>query len=177
MSSKIALVIMDMQQCNFDNQHPIVGGDSLLGVAKELIQKARAADIPIVYVLNDGGKGAWDESGTPGWEIHSDITPNEGDILIEKTTPDAFHQTGLEEVLNIRSIKNLVVMGLQTEFCIDTTCRRGSILGYSIVLVRDGHSTWDSDILSASQIIAHHSSILGDWFVELKYAKEIDFSR
>jgi nicotinamidase-related amidase len=167
MSGKTALVIMDMQQGNFDESYPIVAGDRLLHVTKHIIQKAREADIPIIYVLNDGGLGAIDESGEPGWEIHSDIKPEPNDILIEKKTPDAFHETDLMKTLDKKGIQRLVIVGLQTEFCVDTTCRRGSLLGYKIQLVKDGHSTWNSDDLSADQIIAHHNSVLSGWFVEL----------
>ncbi len=175
MQDNTALVIMDMQQCNFDDQYPIVGGDTLLQIAKQLIQKARSAHIPIIYILNDGGKGACDESGTLGWEVHPAIGPADGDILIEKTTPDAFHETNLKEVLNARSIMSLVVIGLQTEFCVDTTCRRGALLGYHIRLVEDGHRTWDSKVLSAQKIIEHHNSVLGDWFVELVKSEDVEF--
>jgi nicotinamidase-related amidase len=176
MRSNTALVLIDMQQGNFVGPHPIVAGNRLLSIAKELIQKARRNKIQIFYILNNGGKGDPDEVGTSGWMIHSNIMPLEEDILIQKTTPDAFHKTNLRESLNERNIENLVVMGLQTEYCIDTTCRRGSLLGYNILLVKDGHSTWDSDILSAPEIIAHHNSVLGNWFVELKEVKDIDFA-
>ena len=67
-------------------------------------------------------------------------------------------------------------MGLQTEFCVDTTCRRGSLLGYKIQLVKDGHGTWNSDILSAQQIIDHHNTELGGMFVELVSSANIKFS-
>jgi nicotinamidase-related amidase len=176
MKSHTALVLIDMQQGNFIGPNPIVAGDYLLNKAKGLIQKARRAKIPIFYILNNGGTGDPDEVGTSGWKIHSSIMPLKDDILIQKITPNAFHKTNLKDSLDKRNIENLVVMGLQTEYCIDTTCRHGSLLGYNILLVKDGHSTWDSDILSAQKIIAHHNSVLGNWFVELKEAKYIDFS-
>ncbi|MFW9851074.1 MAG: isochorismatase family protein, partial [Candidatus Thorarchaeota archaeon] len=73
MSGNSALVIMDMQQGNFDETYPIVAGDKLLLVTEHMIQKARTAGIPIIYVQNDGRPGAIAESGEPGWEIHPDI--------------------------------------------------------------------------------------------------------
>ena len=166
---------MDMQQGNFDERFPIVASDQLLLVTKMMIQKARDADIPIIYVLNDGGPGAIDESGESGWEIHADIRPEPKDILVEKKTPDAFHETKLKEILDKMRIKKLVLVGLQTEFCVDTTCRRGSILGYKIQLVKDGHGTWNSDSLSAEQIITHHNTVLAGWFVELVSSTDFEF--
>ena len=49
-------------------------------------------------------------------------------------------------------------------------------MGFKVILVSDGHSTLDSDILQAEQIIAHHNSVLGSQFVELKPTNEIRLS-
>lgn len=64
---------------------------------------------------------------------------------------------------------------IQTEYCIDTTCRRAFILGYNTFLVKDGHSTWNSPILTADQIIDQHNRVLGGYFVSLKKLNDIDF--
>jgi nicotinamidase-related amidase len=97
------------------------------------------------------------------------------DTLIEKRTPDAFHKTNLYETLESRSIKNIVVAGLQTEYCVDTTCRRAFSLGYDVILVKDTHSTWDTPIFEAEQVIKHHNSVLGGFFVTLKNEQDIVF--
>lgn len=96
-------------------------------------------------------------------------------MLIQKHTPDAFHETNLHYELKSRKIKRLVIVGLQTEYCIDTTCRRAFTLGYEVTLVKDAHSTWDSSLITAQQIIDHHNHVLGGWFVTLKSEREIEF--
>ena len=48
-------------------------------------------------------------------------------------------------------------------------------MGYEVTLVKDAHSTWDTNHLSASQIIDHHNSLLSEWFVSLKGVNEISF--
>jgi len=103
------------------------------------------------------------------------VAPVEGDVVVQKKTPDAFHETNLHHELESRGIKKLIIAGLQTEYCIDTTCRRAFILGYDAILVRDAHSTWDSPLLTAQQIIGHHNQVLGGWFAILKNEKEIEF--
>ena len=57
-------------------------------------------------------------------------------------------------------IERVIVAGLQTEFCIDTTCRAAMAPGLRVVLVSDGHTTFDTPDLSAAQIIAHHNRTL-----------------
>ena len=171
-----ALLIIDMQIGIFSESNPIYNGNKLLAKAKSLIAKGRAAQIPIFYVQNNGGKGDPDEYGTPGWKIHPFITPVEGDVIVQKQTPDAFHRTNLHLELESRGIRKLIIAGLQTEYCVDTTCRRAFSLGYNVILVKDAHSTWDSSLLSAQQIIDHHNHVLGSSFVDLRREEEIRFS-
>lgn len=170
-----ALLIIDMQAGNFSEPDVIFEGEELLAKVKSLITKARSAGIPVAYVQNEGGSGDPDEYGTPGWEIHASITPVEGDIVVQKRTPDSFHETNLNRELKSRGVKRLVIAGLQTEYCIDTTCRRAFSLGYDVVLVEDAHSTWDSSHLVAEQIIEHHNSVLAGLFVTLRSEVEIEF--
>jgi len=170
-----ALLVMDMQVGNFEDSDPVSNGETLLHRVKSLIGKARDAGVPIFYVQNKGGKGDPDEFGTVGWEIHPAIAPREGDPIVEKETPDAFHETLLHQRLRSKGIGKLVIAGLQTEYCLDTTCRRAYTLGYNVVLAKDAHSTWDSSLLTATQIIEHHNQVLGGWFVTLKDESEIQF--
>lgn len=167
------LLIMDMQLGNFLDPNPIYNGDELLSKIKSLMINIRSALGLIIYIQNSGGKGDPDELGTPGWEIHPAIAPSKGDQVIEKRTPDAFHKTKLQEILDSYRIKKIIITGLQTEYCIDSTCRSAYSRDFKVILVKDGHSTWDSSHLTAQQIIDHHNDVLGGWFVTLKTEIEI----
>jgi nicotinamidase-related amidase len=115
-----------------------------------------------------GSEGDPDEPDTPGWCIHPDIAPLDNDIIIQKTTPDSFYKTNLQEKLDSLSITHLYIVGLQTEYCIDTTVRRAFSCDFKVILIEDAHSTWDSLDLKAIQIIEHHNRVLGDWFAEIQ---------
>ena len=62
--------------------------------------------------------------------------------------------------LSALSVRQIVVAGLQTQFSIDTACRVAVTLGYSVVLASDSHTTFDTPILTAAQIIAHYNRTL-----------------
>ena len=173
--SEAALLVIDMQVGNFSEPDSVHKGNELLTKVKSLIAKARSAQIPIVYIQNNGCSGDPDAYGTPGWKIHPSIAPVDEDVVVQKQTPDAFHKTSLHRELESRGIKKLVIAGLQTEYCIDTTCRRAFSLGYDVILVKDAHSTWDSSLFKADQIIGHHNKVLGGWFTTLKNEREIVF--
>jgi nicotinamidase-related amidase len=170
-----ALLVIDVQVNMFAEDDPVYQGDELLARIQSLLTKARQAEIPVIYVQHGRErKGHPMEIGTPGWQIHPAIAPQEGDTVVRKHMPDAFYQTNLQQELDARGIKKLVIAGIQTDLCVDTTTRRACSLDYKVMLVEDGHSTWHTE-LSASQIIAHHNRILGDWFATLKKESEISF--
>ncbi|MGE5592059.1 MAG: isochorismatase family protein [Bacillota bacterium] len=99
---KTALLVIDVQVGMFDPSDPVYEGEALLGVISGLIDKARAAGAPVVYVQHDSsaeGPGERLNHGTPGWEIHPAIAPHAGDVVLEKTTPDSFYKTSLQQEL------------------------------------------------------------------------------
>lgn len=177
---KSALLIIDVQhgifmRKNYDGM-AVYYEEIFLDNLKNLIQKAKAANVPVIYIQHMYENFPPMEKGQPFWEVHPHIKPESTDIIIEKHHADAFLESALNDTLKSLGVTRLTITGLQTAYCVDTTCRRAYSLGYKTVLVSDGHSTLDSDVLSAEQIIAHHNSVLGSQFVELKTTNEVDFN-
>jgi nicotinamidase-related amidase len=125
-----------------------------------LIERARTASVPVIYVQHDGGRGHRLEPGNSGWPLRSEITPQTGDAVLRKRACDAFFGTTLGAELAAAGIEQLVICGCMTEYCIDTTVRRAVSLGYDVWLAADGHMTADTDTLRFEQIIAHHNALL-----------------
>jgi nicotinamidase-related amidase len=176
MNNNAALVIIDVQEEMFsDPQNQLYKGNELLIKLNSLIEKAHNSKIPIIYIQHTENDEEPMGKGKQGWNIHHQVAPSKDDIVILKYTPDSFHNTNLHEVLSLRGVNKIVIAGLQTDYCIDTTCRRAFSLGYETILVRDGHSTYDSNTLSAEQIIEHHNRILGSWFAKLVPCDGITF--
>lgn len=160
MGTHAALLIIDAQVNMFAEDSSVFEGEKLLHTISHLIAQARAACLPVVFVQNNGGEGDPDMPGTPGWQIHPAFTPEKDDIVIQKHTPDSFYETNLQSELETRHIHALIIAGMQTEMCIDATCRRAHELGYDVTLVKDAHSTFDDAGLTASQIIAQYNDAL-----------------
>jgi nicotinamidase-related amidase len=173
-----ALLVIDMQVGLLEDKYfPIFQSEQLISNVNKLISKARTASVSVIFVRHTEGIGEPLEINNPKWQISSELLINEHDAIINKYTPDSFHQTKLSEILNERNITNLVIAGLQTEYCIDTTCKRAFTLGYQTILVSDAHSTCDNSILSAQKIIEHHNQMLSSWFVTLNTCDLIDFNQ
>ncbi len=154
-----ALLLIDAQ-VNMFEPDPVYDGERILQTLSSLLGQARQADIPIVFVQNNGEAGYPDEPNTPGWLIHPALAPLPEEPVVQKWFENAFYQTSLKEKLDSMGITRLIIAGLQTEMCVDTTTRAAHSLDYEIVLVADGHSTFDSENLTAVQIINHHNDIL-----------------
>ncbi|WP_197029304.1 cysteine hydrolase family protein [Alicyclobacillus macrosporangiidus] len=154
--------------------HDVIAGDILLERIRLLIAKARSCGAPVIYIQHNEGPGEPLETNTPAWHIHSAVAPMEGDVIIQKRTPDSFHNTNLQDELDRLGVRRLILAGLKTEMCVDTTCRRAVSLGYDVVLAKDAHSTWDSGNLTASEIIEHHNHVL-QWFAETMESADIVF--
>lgn len=169
-----ALLIIDMQLGNFTGSDPIYKGEELLDSVEQILLKFRSLGVPIIHIQNMGTKGDPDEPGSEGWQIHPAISPLENEITIQKTSPDSFNKTDLRKKLISLKIDHLYIVGLQTEYCIDTTIRRAFSYDYKVTLIEDAHSTWGSRDLKAVQIIDHHNSVLGSCFAETKKFNEIE---
>lgn len=158
MIRKTALLVIDAQVGIIEGPSagPVFQKDTLVHTIKLLIQTARKAGIPVVYVqdLDVGGEHS------PEFQIHPEIAPLPDEWMIQKKATDAFHRTDLHEKLQTLEINHLVITGCKTEYCVDTACRKATTLLYDVTLVRDGHSTTDSEALTAEQIIAHHNTNL-----------------
>ena len=79
---------------------------------------------------------------------------------MRKTTPDSFYKTHLQKLLPVQDFERLVICGLQTDYCINTTVRQALTLGYDVVLAGDAHSTVDNGNQTAEDIIAEHNKDL-----------------
>jgi nicotinamidase-related amidase len=174
-----ALSIIDVQVGIIEGFHAYRGREVLEQINK-LLAKARASNIPIIYVQHDGEKGHPLEVGSEGWQIHPEIKPHQEDLIIRKRASDSFFETSLQRELEARGIKHLIVTGCMTEYCVDTTSRRAISIGYDVTLVSDAHTTIDNKLLTAAQIIAHHNALLdgfaaGSHAITVKPADEVIF--
>ncbi len=161
MTSKSALVVIDVQQALCDGEFQVFEAKQIIARINQVIKKARAAKTLVVFVQHESVDGPLD-FGTDGWRLATGLDVRETDVILGKKTPDSFLRTGLERLLNTHKVGSVVICGLQTEFCIDTTTRRALALGYPVQLLADAHSTLDNALLSAAQITAHHNWVLSN---------------
>ena len=154
-----ALLIIDVQQGLCEGEGAAFESPQVIARINIVSAKARAAGAPVIFIQHESPSG-YLEFETGAWQLAQGLHIEPADLRIRKTTPDSFLRTDLQDVLKQHAIKNLVICGMHTEFCVDTTTRRALALGYPVVLVADGHTSAGNAYLSASQVIAHHNATL-----------------
>ncbi len=174
MSSKKCLLVIDVQLGMFNLSRPLYKSDSILSSIEQLIKKARAENSRIIFMQHCGSENSHFKKGSVGWNLHPAVKQETNAYIIEKKYSDSFQGTELHELLAKLGIERIVVCGLVTEGCVDTTVRRAYSLGYKVELASDCHSTTDSTILAAEHIINHHNQVL-KIFSEVKEAENINF--
>ena len=150
---KEALLIIDVQNDYFP------GGSCELYNAYEaekriisLIKESRILQRPIIYIqhINSADRTFLIE-GTYGCEISERIKPQSDDKVIVKYYPNSFLKTELDSYLKEKDIKKLIVCGMMTHMCVDTTVRAAMDYGYKVDLVADACAT--KDLIIAGEVI------------------------
>lgn len=156
---KTALLVIDVQQGLCEGEHAAFASDEVIARINGLSARARAAGVPVVFIQHESGPG-YLEYGTDAWQLARGLHAEATDLRVRKTAADSFHRTDLEQVLRAHGITELVICGMHTEFCVDTTTRRALALGYPVILVEDAHTTAGNEHLSPPQVIRHHNATL-----------------
>jgi nicotinamidase-related amidase len=134
------LLVIDIQRDYFPGGgFPLVEPEAAAEKARQVLEGFRAQQLPIVHMQH-----VWDEPdatfmrpGTKGIEIHPLVAPTAGEPVLQKTQPNSFVGTPLESELRDRDVDDLVVVGMMTSMCVDSTVRAAADLGFEVTLVHD----------------------------------------
>lgn len=148
--SNIVLMIVDVQNALVKAQP--YNKETIIENIKELVSSARTNNKEVIYVRHDDGKGSELEQGTEGWQVYEDIAPNGSEAIFEKQYNSAFFKTSLREYLVSKDIDTIILVGLQTEYCIDATCKSAFDYGYKIIMPEETNTTFDNEFLTANKL-------------------------
>ncbi|MCK3943239.1 cysteine hydrolase [Streptococcus suis] len=151
---KSALLVIDIQNLLVAEKPYAIAERLTLWQAS--LAQARQAGIEIIYVRQNDEELV---KGTADWEIHSIVAPLASEKIFDKTFNSAFKETGLHAYLQEKGIEQLIIMGMATNFCIDTTIKVAYELGYKVAVLQDGTTTGYSGKLDAKDLIDHYQNI------------------
>lgn len=152
----IILLVVDVQTALVETQPFNVA--LVINNIKQLIKTARQNNIEIIYIRHDGGAGDDLEKGTEGWDIYRDIASQPHDKVFDKKYNSAFKETGLREYLDSKGVTTIILVGMQTEYCIDATCKAAFEYGYHLIIPQDTTTTFDNDLFSGELLAKYYES-------------------
>lgn len=163
--SRTAVIVVDVQNdyCHPEGALPSSGCDvsgvpDMVSKLKQLLISARAHGAPVIFIQtlheNATDSEAWTtrsmgrsakvcRTGSWGAEFY-EVRPEDVDIVVHKHRYSAFVNTRLDSVLKTLKIETLIMTGVSTNVCVESTARDGFMLDYHIVLVKDACASYSA---------------------------------
>jgi nicotinamidase-related amidase len=117
---------------------------------------------PILRIGDAGPMGRILVAGEPGCDIVPELAPLAGEIVIDKPGKGAFYATALGEILHLRGIRSLLIAGVTTEVCVQTTMREANDRGYDCLLVEDATESYFPQFKQATlEMVRAQGGIVG----------------
>jgi ureidoacrylate peracid hydrolase len=153
-----------MQKFFLDPSSPsfTCGGLAILPNLKKLINAYRSKGLPVIYtrhvhhpdLLDAGIMGWWWQGmcleGSPESEVHPEIAPLQGEKEILKHRYSAFYNTDLETILRVMKVEDLVITGIMTNMCCESTARDAYFRDYRVFFMADGTGSITEEMHLAS---------------------------
>jgi len=141
---KTALLVIDIQNDYFPGGRMELDGSPTASLrAKDLLTLFRERDLPIFHVqhISTGKDASFFLPDTAGVGIHANVSPLPGEAIIQKNFPNSFRNTDLLARLKDAGVKRLVICGMMTHMCVDSTVRAAFDLGFDCVTIHDACAT------------------------------------
>ncbi len=148
-----ALLVVDMQRVFLDGSSKVQDAEAVMRRVADLATAFRDRRRPVVYTRHlhaddgsDGGNLLWwwgsiIRESSEGGQLHPEVMPEEAELVLRKNTYDAFNGTDLQERLDSMGVRDLVICGVMTNLCCETSAREAFCLGYRVKFVADATGT------------------------------------
>lgn len=139
-----ALLLIDIQNDYFPGGAMELADSTLAGAkAGKLLDAFRQKGLPVIHVQHIANRpgATFFLPGTLGVEFHASVSPGPGEMVFQKHFPNSFRETPLLEHLRGQQVTQLVIAGMMTQMCIDTSTRAAADLGFQCSLAHDACAT------------------------------------
>ena len=152
------LLVVDIQKGITDSR--LYAYDSFIENTSCLIETARKNKVEVIYVQHDDGPGSGFSIGDKDFEIADQVSPRGDEKVFVKTINSCFGNSGFSDYLKQVGEKELMVIGLQTNFCIDATVKSAFEKGYKVIVPEGTNSTFDTDYMDAETTYKYYNRMM-----------------
>ncbi|WP_270567833.1 cysteine hydrolase family protein [Clostridium beijerinckii] len=154
----MVLLVVDTQKLLVNSE--LYSFENLVKNIRKLIDTARENNIEVVYVIHDDGVENDLTKGKDGFEVYEDFKPMEHEKVFIKNVNSAFRGTGLLEYLRMNDEKDIIIVGLQTDKCIDATIKCGFEHGFNMIVPSYTNSTVNNDFMNGEQSYKYYNEFM-----------------
>ena len=159
------VIVIDMQKALMDDE--LYQLNTLLTNVKTIVDTARANGVEVIYVQHDAGPGTGFSVGDEAFEITDEVAPHEGEKVFVKTINSCFGNKDFTRYMEQQEDKRLMIIGLQTNWCIDATVKSAFERGYQVIVPEETNSTFDNDYMTGETTYRYYNEeIWPDCFAE-----------
>ena len=154
----MVLLVIDAQQLITTTK--LYQYDIFVENVSSIIKESRDKKIEVIYIRHDDGPGSELTKGNAGFEIFDKFRPEAGEKIFDKQNNSAFRNTGLLEYLKDKNETDIIIVGLQTDYCIDATIKCGFEHGFNMIVPTNANSTVDNEFMSAEQSYKYYNEFI-----------------
>ncbi|WP_026888931.1 cysteine hydrolase family protein [Clostridium beijerinckii] len=154
----MVLLVVDTQKLITNDK--LYNFSTFVSNVEKIISAARKKDIEIIYIRHDDGPGSELTKGTDGFEIYERFQPISDEKIFDKKVNSAFKGTGLLEYLIDKDEKDIVIVGIQTDLCVDATIKCGFEHGFNMIVPAYANTTVDNKFMSAEQTYEYYNEFI-----------------
>ena len=152
------LIVIDVQKGITDER--LYDFDRFIKNVTSIIDVARKNNVEIIYVQHDDGPGTGFSFGDKDFEIADQVAPKENEKIFIKTINSCFGNNNLANYLRESREKDLMIVGLQTNFCIDASVKSAFERGYKVIIPKGTNSTFDNDYMDRETTYKYYNDMM-----------------
>ena len=165
----MVLLVVDTQKAITNEK--LYNFDLFKKCVEKLIDIARNNKVEVIFVRHDDGVGSELTKGNEGFEIYEEFEPQNDEIIFDKTVNSSFKDTGLLGYLKEKKEDTVIIVGLQTEYCIDATIKTGFEHGFKMIVPENTNTTFDNQYMTAEETCKYYNEFI--W--NKRYAECVSF--
>ena len=158
------LIVIDMQKALMDDE--LYNFYGLVESITKIIREARENRVEVIYVQHDAGSGTGFSVGDEAFEIADEVAPHKGEKVFVKTINSCFGNKDFTAYLEEAKDDTLMIVGLQTNFCIDATVKSAFERGFGVIIPEGTNSTFDNEYMTGETTYRYYNEDVWEELVE-----------
>ena len=158
------LLVIDMQKGLVDED--LYDYESFTENVKKLIDAARDNNVEVIYFRHDAGPGSGFSAGDESFEIADGFEPAPGEKVFDKTINSCFGNKEFKTYMKKQEDRRLMIVGLQTNYCIDATVKSAFERGYEVIIPEGSNSTFDNNYMTGETTVRYYNEDVWEELVE-----------